>query len=106
MPKKPPPQQKTREQRILESVEILANIKSVGADKDPGMTGVKEKLDEWIATGEQWQGRVDFPRYGRYADIILPSRADRKPTCILRATPELIQQEKQRKKDEQNHVNG
>ncbi len=99
MPKKPPPPQKTREQRIIESVEILKNIKSVGADKDPGFQGVKEKLDEWVSTGEQWQGHVDFPRYGRYADIILPSRADRKPTCILRATPELIRQEKEKERE-------
>lgn len=98
MVKKAPPPQKTREQRILEAVEILRNIKGVGADKDPGFAGVKEKLDEWVATGEQWQGRVDFPRYGRYADMILPTRADRKPTCVLRATPELIRQAKEEDK--------
>ena len=45
--------------------------------------------------GDGRQVKIPFARYGRIADIILPSRADRKPTCVLRATDELKQQAKE-----------
>ncbi len=84
---------KTKAQRVMDAVEILRNIKGVGITEDTvGYADVKAKLDEWIQTGDAWSGKVDFPRYGRYAELILPWRADRKCTCVLRATPELKRQ--------------
>jgi hypothetical protein len=83
---------KTKEQRLTDSIEILTNLKNVGADKDSGYLETKKQLDIWIADGFSWSGKIQFPRYGRYAEIILPQRADRKPTCILRAT-DLLKEE-------------
>jgi hypothetical protein len=84
---------KTKGQRVMDAVEILRNIKGVGITEDAiGYADVKAKLDEWIQTGDAWSGKIDFPRYGRFAEIILPWRADRKCTCVLRATPELKRQ--------------
>jgi hypothetical protein len=83
---------KTREQRIVEAIELLRNVKEVGADKDTGYTEMKKVLDQWIADGLSWSGKIHFPRYGRFAELILPSKQIVKPTCVLRATDELINQ--------------
>ncbi len=93
MPKKPPAPEKTKLQRIQDTVELLRNLQSVGIpNHDSGYLAVKEVLDRWIADGVPWSGKVDIPRFGRYADMILPSRADRKCTLVLRATEELKKQ--------------
>ena len=93
MPKKPPAPQKTKFQRVQDAVELLQNLKSVGIpDHDAGYLAIKAQLDEWVQHGLPWSGKIDLLRFGRYADIILPSRADRKCTMILRATEELKQQ--------------
>lgn len=84
---------KTREQRILESIELLRNVKEVGADKDTGYIEMKKVLDQWIADGLSWSGKIPFPRYGRYAELILPSKQIVKPTCVLRATAALQMEE-------------
>jgi hypothetical protein len=93
MPKKPPAPVKEKFQRIQEAVELLKNLQAVGiSSHDSGYLAVKVKIDKWIVDGEAWNGRIDIPRYGRYAEMILPTRADRKCTMVLRATEELKQQ--------------
>jgi hypothetical protein len=87
------PVQKTKEQRVIDALEILRNLKNVGADKDSGYLETKQHIDTWIADGVSWAGKIEFPRYARFAEMILPSRADRKPTFVLRATPELREAE-------------
>jgi hypothetical protein len=32
-------------------------------------------MNNWIRGGAAWSGHIEFPRYGRYADVILPDRA-------------------------------
>ena len=93
---KPPKPTKTREQRVMDAIEILSNLKSVGATGDSGYIDTKLRLDQWIADGETWAGRIEFPRYGRYLDLILPQRADRKPACVLRAGEELKAQDNEK----------
>jgi hypothetical protein len=90
---------KTKGQRVTETIEILQNLKNIGADKDSGYLEIKQVLDKWILDGESWAGKIQFPRYGRFADLILPQRADRKPTCVLRATDALLQAEKNESTD-------
>ena len=95
MPKAPPPQ-KTREQRLADILEILRNITAVGISMtDPGFLETKRELMDWMEKGDARQVKIPFARYGRIADIILPAREGRKPTCVLRATDELKQQAKQ-----------
>ncbi len=95
MPKAAPPQ-KTREQRLTDLLEILNNIKGVGIPAhDPGFLEAKRELMDWMEKGDSRHVKIPFARYGRYAEMILPSRADRKPTCVLRATDELKQQSNQ-----------
>ncbi len=79
--------------RVRDVVEILQNLKSAGiSDQDLGYQDTKKVLDDWIKSGETWQGKVDFPRHGRYLEMILPWRQDRKCTVVLRAT-ELLKRE-------------
>jgi hypothetical protein len=93
MPKKPPAPLKEKSQRVLDAVELLRNLQSVGIPShDVGYQAIKSILDTWISNGEAWTGNVDLARYGRYADIILPARADRKCTMVLRATEALRKQ--------------
>ena len=95
MPKVAPPQ-KTKEQRLADILEILRNITAVGISMtDPGFLETKKELMDWMEKGETRQVKIPFARYGRIADIILPSREGRKPTCVLRATEELKIQEKE-----------
>lgn len=67
--------------RVKESVTLLKKLQEIGIpDSEPGYKITKEHLDKWIAGSESlesWSGRVDFPRFGRRAELILPGRADR-----------------------------
>jgi hypothetical protein len=89
MPKEQKPS-KTMADRVRDAVEILQNLKSAGiSDQDLGYQDTKKVLDDWIKSGETWQGKVDFPRHGRFLEMILPWRQDRKCTVVLRATERL-----------------
>ncbi len=69
---------KPKADRVKEAVTILTKLKDLGIpDTEPGYKQTKEHLDAWINGGEAWSGRVDFPRFGRRAELILPVRADR-----------------------------
>ena len=96
---KPPKPEKTLPQRLTEVVEILLNLKNAGiTEQDPGFQELKGICDKFVHQGETFTGKVDFPRYGRYADVILTNWAGRKNTVVLRATEEL--REFMKRKDE------
>ena len=82
------PEPKTKEQRLKETMEIINKMKEIGlSEKEPGYIMTKEKLSEWVKTGETWSGTIDFPMLGRKADVVLPARADRVARILLRAPP-------------------
>jgi hypothetical protein len=33
---------------------------------------LKDKITEWINTGEAWSGKIPFNEYGRVAELVLP----------------------------------
>jgi hypothetical protein len=69
---------KSKMDRVKESVTILKKLQELGIPtNEPGYTLTKQHLDEWIAGGDQWEGRVDFPRFQRRAEMVLPVRVDR-----------------------------
>lgn len=69
---------KSKADRVKESITILKKLKELGIpNNEPGYYMTKEKLDEWIAGGDQWDGRIDFPRFQRRAELVLPVRPDR-----------------------------
>lgn len=69
---------KSKADRVKESITILMKLKELGIPtNEPGYMMTKMKLDEWIAGGDTWSGRVDFPRFQRRAEMVLPVRPDR-----------------------------
>lgn len=69
---------KSKMDRVKESITILKKLKELGIPvTEPGYYQTKERLDEWIAGGDLWEGRIDFPRFQRRAELLLPVRPDR-----------------------------
>ena len=73
---------KTKEDRVRESVTILKKLMEVGiTSMDPGYKQVKGHLDKWIADGEYAEYKLEFARYGRRGELILPKRKE-KPASL------------------------
>jgi hypothetical protein len=69
---------KSKADRVKESITILQKLKELGIpSNEPGYMMTKQHLDEWIQGGDRWDGRVDFPRFQRRAELVLPVRPDR-----------------------------
>ena len=72
---------KSKMDRVKESISILKKLTDKSTmgipTTEPGYLETKKHLDEWIAGGDTWVGRIDFPRYGRRAELVLPDRADK-----------------------------
>ena len=63
-------------ERIKESVTLSAQFKELGvAETEPGLVQLRAQMNEWIRGASAWAGRIEFPRFGRYADVTLPDRA-------------------------------
>jgi hypothetical protein len=69
---------KSKMDRVKESITILKKLKELGIPtNEPGYALTKMQLDAWIAGGDLWEGRIDFPRFQRRAEMVLPVRPDR-----------------------------
>lgn len=69
---------KPKADRIKEAITILKKLKELGIpSNEPGYMLTKIELDKWIDGGPRWEGQIDFPRFQRKAQLVLPSRADR-----------------------------
>ena len=76
---------KLREDRVKEGVEVLRQLLGTGvAKEDPGYIATKALIDRWIAEGKRIEERVEFPRYRRRLEIILPRRADRSAEAVFK----------------------
>jgi hypothetical protein len=97
---KPPKPEKTLPERLKEVVEILKALQQAGVSKeDPGYKELKGICDKYVHQGENFIGRVEFPRYGRYAEVRLTNWLGRKNNVVLRATEELKEFMKNRESD-------
>ena len=89
MPKAPKPE-KSLPERLKEVVEVLKALQQAGvSQQDPGYVELKTICDKYVHQGESFTGKVDFPRYGRYAEVMLTNWLGRKNNVVLRATKEL-----------------
>lgn len=69
---------KSQLQRLNEGITILKKLKELGIPpSEPGYYMTKQKIDEWIAGGDEWEGRIDFPRFQRRGELVLPVKPDR-----------------------------
>ena len=71
--------------RIDECLRVMREVKELGFPSDyPPMKELSKRLSDYIKTGEPWSGKIKFELYGRIADVILPRKADRQITVVLR----------------------
>lgn len=71
--------------RLEECLRIMKQLNDFGFPSDyPPRKELSRRLSDYVKTGEPWSGKIKFDAYGRYADIILPRRADRKIIVVLR----------------------
>jgi len=80
------PDPKPKEDRVKETIEILKKLRDLGVtEREPGYILTKQKFSEWVNTGEAWSGDIEFPMLQRKAEIVLPARADRVASLLLKA---------------------
>jgi hypothetical protein len=71
--------------RIQECLRIMREVQDLGFPSEyPPMKELSKRLSDYVKTGEPWSGKIKFEVYGRVADIILPRKADRQITVVLR----------------------
>jgi hypothetical protein len=77
---------KSKEARLTETLTIINKMKELGlSEKEPGYVMTKQRLSEWVKTGEAWSGTIEFPYLQRKAELVLPYRADRVASMLLKA---------------------
>jgi hypothetical protein len=87
MPKGQRQQEKSKVDRLKETITILKKLMEVGImDHTDAYLQTKEYLDEWIKTGEEAQHLIDFSKFRRTGILTLPKYADKAAELILRAT--------------------
>jgi hypothetical protein len=70
------PADKTKDDRLGEGLELLRALLRTGVGEDePAYLDMKSKISEWVNTGVSWEGRIEFPDHGRYANIRLPKNS-------------------------------
>ena len=63
---------KTKEERLNEGLHILRQLRDAGVNEHMSFVDLKDKITEWINTGEAWSGKIPFNEYGRVAELVLP----------------------------------
>lgn len=73
--------------RITECVRIMTDITELGIPLDyPPLKELSKRMTDYVRTGDPWAGKIPFEAYKRTAHIILPKKADRQITVVLRKT--------------------
>jgi len=71
--------------RVKESVHLLKQLLAGGVQETAaGYAELKERISEWVKTGKRWEGDVEFPIYGRYAEVVLPFKSSQTATIAFR----------------------
>ena len=79
------PADKTIEDRLAEGLELLRALLRTGvAEDDPAYLDIKTKISEWVKTGVSWEGRIEFPHHGRYAQVRLPKNSINSATLAFK----------------------
>ena len=77
-------QEKPLKERLSESMDILTKVKGLGIpDTEPGYKELSAKFSQWVKDGEPWSGHIDFHRFNRRAQVILPKKAGTPAKCNL-----------------------
>jgi hypothetical protein len=81
----PPLPQKTKADRLKETIRLLKELQRVGFHStDPGYVDIQAHMTKWVNDGEAFKTTVPFMRHGRDAELDLPSRADKAASINLK----------------------
>jgi hypothetical protein len=76
---------KTKEERLKEGLSILKQLMDAGvSNKAEPFLELQKHISEWVSTGKTWDGRIEFPEYGRYALVELPKSANVSSTLAFK----------------------
>jgi hypothetical protein len=68
--------------RLKESMVILKKLQKIGvSSEDLDYLELSSKFSDWVKMGPAFEGTVDFTRYGRKANITLPTEANSVAKC-------------------------
>jgi len=71
--------------RLEQSLRVMREIYDLGFPTDyPPVKELSRRLSDYVKTGEPWSGKIKFQTYGRVAEVILPRRADRDISVVLK----------------------
>jgi hypothetical protein len=77
--------EKTKGDRLKETVRLLKELQRVGIwVNDPGYKEIQRLMTVWVNDGVALTTVVELVKYGRQADLALPSKADRAASINLR----------------------
>jgi hypothetical protein len=77
--------EKTKGDRLKETLRLLNELQRVGIRKtDSGYREIQRLMTAWVNDGVALSTMVELYRYGRQADLSLPSKADRAASINLR----------------------
>lgn len=80
-----PKQEKTKEERLSEGISLLKQVKEAGIKEHTlSYQELKSRITEWIKNGGSWEDRMEFPEYGRFAEIHLPKYNNRSADILLK----------------------
>jgi hypothetical protein len=86
------PGDKTVLDRARECISIMRKITDtleLPIDSS-AVSELKDRMNDYIKTGEHWEGTVDFSRYDRIAHCVFPKKANR----IVEVTLKIISTQK------------
>lgn len=73
------------EDRVKEIVTIFKKFRELGIPMEaPEVQELKTHTDAYIREGICWSGTLNFQRFGRMAEVVLPRRSDKLVEVTLR----------------------
>ena len=91
MSSKPPKEEKPQADRLSEGVSLLKQLREAGVkDTVISFQVLKQQISDWVKTGEPWEGRVEFPEYGRVAVVNLPRYTNRAAELTFKVAPRRV----------------
>jgi hypothetical protein len=81
---------KPQSDRVKEGIHLLKQLIGAGVQEfAPGYADLKDQVSEWVKTGTRWEGRITFPTYGRYADVVLPKKDYQTATIAFKVSKKI-----------------
>lgn len=68
---------KSKEERLKEGLSILNQLMEAGVNQHMGFKELKDRISEWVKSGESWSGTISFSEHGRIAEVDLPKYNNR-----------------------------